>query len=535
MHLVKALAVEIIFFTILLFSTAAYPAELGPGPAAPAPTVDPAAQQNTAPEAQEPSEDFFQFAALSAEEPCTNTMCGVSNGETVSGTVFIQPNLNLNPDVKKVAYYLNGTQSGKEYTSPFTWGGSDGFDTTTLQNGSYTLSGAYTTRAGDTSFSISFTVDNSNQTPDSTPPVISAVTATNITSSGATLTWTTDETSDSQVQYRAQGTTAWTNSSLNSNLVTNHSVTLNGLSANTTYQYQVKSKDQAGNLSVQPTISTFTTTNAQQNGDFSGVTEGATVSGTVNIGPNLAAHPNVRKAAYYLNGTKSGKVYASPFYWGGVSGDGTAGFDTTTLANGNYSLSMTYTDNTGDHTATVSFNVDNSGVDKSLVYMLGDSITEGNDWAFDLGRDDVINGGVPGEKTFEFLARIQDVYDATPKIVFVMGGINDLRAGATVEDTFGYYTQILEGISSHDIIPIVQSTIHVREIETGANQKVTALNALLRSYAEENSLDYLDLDAYFSENGHIKTEYTTDGVHLNSAAYDIWEPEVLAILERYGI
>ncbi|MBI4368418.1 MAG: fibronectin type III domain-containing protein, partial [Candidatus Omnitrophica bacterium] len=95
--------------------------------------------------------------------------------------------------------------------------------------------------------------------PDTTPPTISAVASSSITSSAATITWTTNEASDSQVQYRVQGQTTWTNTTLNTSLVTSHSVSLTGLNASTTYEYQVKSKDQAGNLAIQPTISNFLT------------------------------------------------------------------------------------------------------------------------------------------------------------------------------------------------------------------------------------------------------------------------------------
>lgn len=90
-----------------------------------------------------------------------------------------------------------------------------------------------------------------------------------------------------------------------------------------------------------------------------GVQEGQTVSGTVQIGPNQNQLPGIRKVSYYLNGSQSGKVYQSPFLWGGLSGNGTAGFDTRTLKNGSYKLDMVYTDAAGDHTVTVHFTVDN--------------------------------------------------------------------------------------------------------------------------------------------------------------------------------
>ncbi|MBI3616999.1 MAG: S1 RNA-binding domain-containing protein [Candidatus Omnitrophica bacterium] len=83
------------------------------------------------------------FTTLTAT--CTTSICGVTSGQTVSGTIFVQPNSTLVPSIKKVSYYLNGTLYERDYTAPFTWGGTAGIDTTKLANGTYTLSGAYTT------------------------------------------------------------------------------------------------------------------------------------------------------------------------------------------------------------------------------------------------------------------------------------------------------------------------------------------------------------------------------------------------------
>ncbi|MBI2669678.1 MAG: fibronectin type III domain-containing protein [Candidatus Yanofskybacteria bacterium] len=92
---------------------------------------------------------------------------------------------------------------------------------------------------------------------DTTAPVISNILANSLTTSGATVTWTTNEASDTQVEY---GTTTSYGSSttLNTSLVTSHLQLLSGLSAGTLYHYRVKSKDAAGNLAVSGDL-TFTT------------------------------------------------------------------------------------------------------------------------------------------------------------------------------------------------------------------------------------------------------------------------------------
>lgn len=92
---------------------------------------------------------------------------------------------------------------------------------------------------------------------DTIPPVISGVTTNNITSTGAVITWGTDEASTSQVEYGTD-TSYGSFTSLDSTPVTSHSVTLSGLSAWTTYHFRVKSQDSAGNLAISADY-TFTT------------------------------------------------------------------------------------------------------------------------------------------------------------------------------------------------------------------------------------------------------------------------------------
>ncbi len=81
----------------------------------------------------------------------------------------------------------------------------------------------------------------------SSAPVVSSVAATSITSSGAVITWTTDKSSNSQVNYGTTSTYG-SSSALNSTLVTSHSVTLSGLAASTLYHYQARSADSLGAL-----------------------------------------------------------------------------------------------------------------------------------------------------------------------------------------------------------------------------------------------------------------------------------------------
>jgi hypothetical protein len=94
---------------------------------------------------------------------------------------------------------------------------------------------------------------------DTTPPTISALAATGVGSTTATITWTTSEAADGQVFYRKPGATTYQQTALDSTLVTTHSAALSGLDPSTTYEYYVGSADAAGNLATSTPTKTFAT------------------------------------------------------------------------------------------------------------------------------------------------------------------------------------------------------------------------------------------------------------------------------------
>lgn len=94
-------------------------------------------------------------------------------------------------------------------------------------------------------------------TPDTTSPIISAISSGTPLATSVTITWTTDEAATSQVNYGTSSSYTAT-STLNATLTTNHSVEITGLSGETEYHFRVRSTDSAGNLTVSED-QTFTT------------------------------------------------------------------------------------------------------------------------------------------------------------------------------------------------------------------------------------------------------------------------------------
>ncbi|MBM4259612.1 MAG: hypothetical protein FJ147_27405 [Deltaproteobacteria bacterium] len=180
---------------------------------------------------------------------------GAPTGTLATGT--IQTTLALSTNENATCRY--GTAAGASYTTlPHVFSATGGVlhDVTVsaLQNGqSYTFYVRCQDSTGNTNpddFLLTFAVAAPPPPPpDTTPPVISNVSGSEITSSGITITWLTDEPSDTQIEYGP--TAAYGQVTVLDNVhVIGHSTQLSGLAANTTYHYRVHSRDAAGNRST---------------------------------------------------------------------------------------------------------------------------------------------------------------------------------------------------------------------------------------------------------------------------------------------
>ena len=151
-----------------------------------------------------------------------------------------------------------------------------------------------------------FNLDDVSGPPDTTPPVISAELASNITASAATITWTTDETSNSVVEYGL--TTSYGSTVSDPTNVTSHSVGLSSLAANTLYHYRVKSTDAAGNTATSLDHSFQTGASFIYAPASTTILQGTLSSGTVT---NLATN----NAVYYVvNSTTAGTTRFTDWY-----------------------------------------------------------------------------------------------------------------------------------------------------------------------------------------------------------------------------
>jgi hypothetical protein len=184
--------------------------------------------------------------------PPTVTVTAPTSGASLSGaTVPLAASASDNVGVASVQFTLDGTPLGAPLTTaPYT----TTWDTTTVSNGGHTIGAQAKDAAGNPGNATAVPVTVAN------PPTISAVSASGITTSGATITWTTNMAATSQMDY-GTSTAYGSSTTLDPTLVTSHSQAITGLAAGTIYHYRVHSTN-AQSLTTTSGDFTFTTTAA---------------------------------------------------------------------------------------------------------------------------------------------------------------------------------------------------------------------------------------------------------------------------------
>jgi subtilisin family serine protease len=251
-----------------------------------------------------------------------------------------------------VGLFQSGTPNTAYLWYQFTNGAPTGTITLTLptQTGQYEfrylIENGYVSEAKSGAFMVSSSVV--------VPPAVSAVQATNITSSGATITWTTSTAADTQVEYGL--TTSYGSvTTLDPNKVTSHTVTLSNLTQSTTYHYRVRSSDASGILSVSGDFS-FTTPPSSAGFSLSATPASVNLGGSITI---TWTAPSGRPASDWI-GLYAVGAPNTTYIWYQFTGGATSGTATAAAPSSQagqyefrYLLQNGYTDIVRSNTVTV--------------------------------------------------------------------------------------------------------------------------------------------------------------------------------------
>jgi len=140
--------------------------------------------------------------------------------------------------------------------------------------------------------------------------------------------------------------------------------------------------------------------------------------------------------------------------------------------------------------------------DEERVVFMGNSITEGwiNTCPEFFADRLYINRGIAGQTTPQMLIRFrQDVINLKPKVVVILAGTNDIAENtgpSTLEMIMDNIKSMAELAKANGIKVILCSVLPVYDYpwNPGLNpvEKISSLNKMIQTYAEENGLLYLD-------------------------------------------
>lgn len=168
---------------------------------------------------------------------------------------------------------------------------------------------------------------------------------------------------------------------------------------------------------------------------------------------------------------------------------------------------------------------------KDIIF-LGNSITNGAEWAELFNDSRVKNRGISGDICMGVYDRLDAVLKGKPAKIFLLIGINDVARGTSADTIVQRIGMIVEKVKqdSPKTKLYLQSVLPVSDYykkfkgHTSHGHIVPEINAGLKELAEKEKLTYIDLYSHFVDpaTGKMNINYTNDGVHLLGKGYLKW-------------
>lgn len=169
---------------------------------------------------------------------------------------------------------------------------------------------------------------------------------------------------------------------------------------------------------------------------------------------------------------------------------------------------------------------------KSDIIFLGNSITNGGEWAELLGNQHAKNRGISGDTTQGVLDRLSTITKGKPSKIFLLIGTNDLSRGKSVDEVAKNVAKIVERVKreSPKTKLYVQSVFPVNPKfnkflgHMNRQKDIAVLNAKIKAIAARHGVTYIDVykALVIPSTDVMNPEYTNDGLHLLGKGYLKW-------------
>ena len=152
----------------------------------------------------------------------------------------------------------------------------------------------------------------------------------------------------------------------------------------------------------------------------------------------------------------------------------------------------------------------------------------------------VYNRGISGDTTDRLLERLQDnVLNIKPKNLVLLIGTNDIGRGLPLELSIQNVESIIEASKkcNPQINFILEAVYPINEKmrdrnEKRSNKKIAEMNRAFAELCKKHNCIWCDFtDELKDKTGQLKNEYTYDGLHINSMAYEIVANNIIPLLK----
>lgn len=169
---------------------------------------------------------------------------------------------------------------------------------------------------------------------------------------------------------------------------------------------------------------------------------------------------------------------------------------------------------------------------KSDIIFLGNSITNGGEWAELLGNPHAKNRGISGDTTQGVLDRLSTITKGKPSKIFLLIGTNDFAHGKSMDEIAKNVEKIVERVKRESPATklYVQSVFPVNPKfnkfsgHMDRKKDIPALNAKIKAVAARHGVTYIDVykSLVIPSTDVMNPEYTNDGLHLLGKGYLKW-------------
>lgn len=174
---------------------------------------------------------------------------------------------------------------------------------------------------------------------------------------------------------------------------------------------------------------------------------------------------------------------------------------------------------------------DSLPIDSNDVIMLGNSLTNGCEWHELLGNPNVKNRGITSDVIQGVYDRLGPIIEGRPAKIFLMIGVNDISHNLGADSVASAYS----GLIGHIREKLPDTELYVQSclpINISFNQflgmadkedVIREVNRQVSATADTLGFTWIDLYSRFVDaDGHMKKEYTNDGLHLLGEGYLQW-------------